>query len=142
MSEVPNNDREKLLTAYLDGELGNKERAHVESLIESNPDDARLVAQMREHGDLIRSMPKYRLDEGFADRVFAAAEMGGFEGWSTVSRNQAEASTRIELGSDTGTDWRVGAVAIATLAAMLLLTLFVFPSNVDQPLVAEKHQFE
>ena len=122
--------------AYLDGELGDEDRMQVESLIESNSDHARLLNQWREHGELIRSMPKLSLDGGFAQRVLDAVEIGQSDPSKTEGTSPREAIALSRGGTHAGPDWRVGAVAIATLAAMLLLTLFVFPSGMDQPPVA------
>ena len=122
--------------AYVDGQLGAEERSHVESLIESNPDDARLVEQWREQGDLLRSMPKFNLDERFADRVMAAIEFDDPAAGESETRIQSHGDPASGVGSEAATHWRTGAAAIATLAALLLLTLFVFPNTLDQPTVA------
>jgi hypothetical protein len=136
MSEAPNTELEQRLMAYLDGELKEQERAQVESLIKTNPELDRLVAQWREQGELIRSLPKLRLDDGFADRVLAAVDKRESEHSTNAARKRNVALRPLDARVNTETNWRIGAVAIATLAAMLLLTLFVFPRSNEPPSVA------
>lgn len=125
MTEASNHEREQLLMAYLDGELGESERAQVESMIESNVEHAELLAQWKEQGDLIRALPKHRLDTAFADRVMAAIEVEAVE----LNSRPATQFAAMQSTGDRGASWQAGAGAIAALAAMLLLTLFAFPGS-------------
>jgi hypothetical protein len=122
-----NEERELLLTAYFDNELGPEDRARVELMLAENPNDAEMLQQWRENGNAIRDLPSFSLDDGFAARVLAAPE---------ISSDQHHANATIvnvqdRVGPDSETNWRIGLGAIATLAAMLLLTLFVFPAMID-----------
>lgn len=131
MSEARNNEREQLLMAYFDGELAGEERQQVEALIAANPAYASLIDQWREQGDALRSLPKFSLDRGFADRVMTAMNQR-----DAIPRSKS-ASTAQPIPAKT--HWQAGAAAIATLAAMLFLTLFVFPAGRQPaPTVATK----
>jgi len=120
-------ENELLLTAYLDGELGDNQASieKAERLIRDNSQYAELVEQWRESGAALRSLPKYKLESGFADRVLASID-------STADSSTAISKSSTSLGhsgatSDASSHFS-GLLAIAALAAMLLLTLFVFPA--------------
>ncbi len=111
MSDVSQN--EQLLSALVDGELKGEDRARAEKLLAENPQSQSLVQQWRRQSMAIKSLPKCQLDTGFAARVM-----------SVVSEK-----SRASDGNLKGplSQWRTGFAAIITLAAMILLTLFVFP---------------
>lgn len=127
MAESNRQQDEELLTAYLDGELDSEQRVLAETLIQQNPKYAQLIEEWRENGIALRSLPKHRLDSGFSARVLAAKEI-------TSSPTVADVAT---LKSNSAMDQSAqanpinGLIAIAALAAMVLLTLFVFPMFVD-----------
>jgi hypothetical protein len=116
MSNPSNN--EQRLTAFFDGELSGEERAAVEQLLSENSEYRQLLDDWRRSGDRLRALPSYRLDERFASRVMQ--EIGLIDHAATLP------------ASTLASHWRIGFAAIATLAAMLLLTLFVFP-NLNDP---------
>ena len=60
---------QELLSAYLDGELADADRAVVEALLRKNSDYAELVEEWRHNGSKMRALPKSTLDAGFAGRV-------------------------------------------------------------------------
>ncbi len=120
-----NEQREHALTAYFDNELGPEERTHVEQLLENNPDEAELLRRWAENRDTIRELPRYSLDGGFAGRVMAAIEKSSHQHAS--NEQVVTVTNRAGLDSETNT-WRIGLAVIAALAAMLMLTLFVFPA--------------
>ena len=104
----------ELLTAYFDNELGATERAQAESLIRNDPESAQLIQRWRENANAIAELPRYKLNDQFANRVLA-----------TLASQSPE--RQLAAAHSESTDWRIGLGAIASLAAMLLLTLFVFP---------------
>lgn len=133
---LTNEQRELLLTAYFDDELGPEERAQAELILAERPEEARKLAKWRQNADAIRELPRFRLDDGFAARVMIAVESNA-EQLNTES--MLDKVQLPQVGSQRS-DWRIGLAAIMTLAAMLLLTLFVFPamndSKFDNPSVA------
>ena len=82
------------------------------------------LSQWREQSTEIRKLPRYKLDDGFAFRVMREVLVP--PSTDTTGRTKSV------------TNWRTGFAAIATLAAMLLLTLFVFPNISKQNSVALK----
>ena len=114
---------ERLLTAYFDNELEPAERAEVEMMLSGNPDLRGLLDQWQKSGESLRQLPAYRLGADF----------------STVVQAKIDAITAVKQHgppvSVSGWDsQRVGFGGIVALAALLLLTLFVFPSLVGDGL--------
>ncbi|MFK7766188.1 MAG: anti-sigma factor [Mariniblastus sp.] len=151
MSDALNNEpREQLLIAYLDGELDAADRAKAESLLASNPEYVQLVDQWKENGGLLRSMPRYQLDSGFATRVLNAIDAKAIDVKTTGSAslpalnanvsdadNFAPSLTLAHASAANQPQSKIAGLAlIGALAAMLLLTLFVFPSFVEPPATA------
>ena len=64
---------DELLSAYLDGELSPEERAMVQQQLEASPDLRQLVDDLRHVSQQVRSLPRYKLDDDFTDRVVQAA---------------------------------------------------------------------
>ena len=119
---------EQLLTALFDGELQGDERARAEKLLADNLEYQQLFAQWKHAADQLRLLPQSRMDDGFVDRVLACI---------TDSTNEAPVESPV-VSSLSNSPWQLGFSAIATLAALLLLTLFVFP-NIDQsPTLAKR----
>ncbi len=118
---------EQLLAALIDGELSGDERRNAEKLLNENPQYQKLVQSWRDQSAGIRELPKYKLDEGFAFRVMRDAIAPA-----------VPSSPATKLVSN----WKMGFAAIATLAAMLLLTLFVFPKMSGVSSVADNDAVE
>ena len=59
---------DELISAYFDGELSPDERAHVERLVAGSEDHRQTLAEIRSLANDMRQMPRFRLDEAFADR--------------------------------------------------------------------------
>lgn len=126
MSDDNTTQHEQLLSSYLDGELNSAERALAESLIRDNPSDAALVQQWRDNASAINQLPRHRLDDRFADRVMAAIQTS--QPCEPATLAAASANHISDTPIPTSTDWRVGLSAIATLAALLLMTVFLLPA--------------
>ena len=127
----PTEKNELLLTAYLDGELDSQDRAEAEALLESSPQCRELVQQWRDNRKALQSLPKYKLDGDFAKRVMASSDFV-----EAIKDNQSGTNTEdrvaVALPSDPKRENHFsGLMAIASLAALLMLTLFVFPNFVD-----------
>ncbi len=125
MSDVSQN--EQLLAALIDGELSSDERQNAEKLLAENPQYQKLVQSWRDQAAGIRELPKYKLDEGFAFRVM---------------RDAIAPPVVPSPAASLVSNWKMGFAAIATLAAMLLLTLFVFPKMSGISFVASNDQVE
>ncbi len=69
----PNEKAEELIGAYLDGELRPAERLEVERYLQSDPQAAELLSQMRSIRSALQSAPIRKLPANFSERVIAAA---------------------------------------------------------------------
>lgn len=71
MNSIPDDE---LLSAYLDGELSEEERARVEQLLAEQPEARQLLDELRALSGGFEALPKHRLEVDFASRVLRAAE--------------------------------------------------------------------
>ena len=117
---------EQLLSAFADGQLTGPEKKRAEQLIAENPHYAELVEQWRAQGKLIRELPRYRLDRDFSDRVLAKFNLE-----QSVAEPASRACDPPKNSLSNSWDGQSAAAAILALAAMILLTLFVFPREVS-----------
>ena len=128
----PTEKNELLLTAYLDGELDSQDRAEAEALLESSPQCRELVQQWRDNGRALQSLPKYKLNGDFAKRLMASSQ---FAEATKDSQSGINAEDRVSIAAPASNPKQEnhfsGLMAIASLAALLMLTLFVFPNFVD-----------
>ncbi len=60
-----------MLSAYLDGELTDAERAQVETQLESSPEWREELAEVRAARDALRGLPERDAPVGFWDAVYA-----------------------------------------------------------------------
>lgn len=110
---------ERRLTAYFDNELEPAERAEIETMLAENPDLRGLLDQWQKTGDSLRQLPGYGLGADFTAGVQAKID--------------AMATAKSQRPSVVASSWdsqKIGMSGIVALAALLLLTLFVFPSLV------------
>jgi hypothetical protein len=74
---IPSDLLDQLLTGYLDNALSPDERTRVEALLESDPQVAADLAELKQLQQSLRSVAKadasIHLDQGFADRVLDAS---------------------------------------------------------------------
>ena len=61
------------LSAYLDGELSEGERAAIEAHLAADPASRKLLEELRAVSGQVKSLPTYSAGAGFADRVVEAA---------------------------------------------------------------------
>ncbi|HPF38577.1 MAG TPA: hypothetical protein P5081_17460 [Phycisphaerae bacterium] len=64
----------ELLTAYLDGEASDAQRAEVETLIAADPDARRLLAELRRTSQLVAGLPHSSAPTQFSRRIVARLE--------------------------------------------------------------------
>ena len=114
---------ERLLTAYFDNELEPAERGEVEMMLAANPDLRGLLDQWQSSGDSLRRLPSYSLGAEFSAGVRSKIDA------AAVAKQHSPAAAVSTWDSQ-----RVGMGGIVALAALLLLTLFVFPSLVEDGL--------
>jgi hypothetical protein len=65
---------EELISAYLDGELTTEEQAQVEQALAESAELRQIFEDLRMLSNNLQSLPRYRLDDQFADRVVRRAE--------------------------------------------------------------------
>jgi len=68
---------EQLLSAYLDGEVTEKERSAAERLLENDPNFRSLLSQWRELGETLRALPAAHAPVDLADRVLSRVLLPG-----------------------------------------------------------------
>ena len=71
MNSIPDDE---LLSAYLDGELSDEERARVEQMLAEQPEARQLLDDLRALRGSFEGLPRHRLEGDFAARVLRAAE--------------------------------------------------------------------
>lgn len=102
---IDRDEQLELLTAYLDGEVSDAERAEVETLIAGDPAARQLFSELRQTSELVAGLPRSSVPGNFSENV--------------VARLEREAL----LGSDRGASrgWTLG--NWSALAASILLVV-------------------
>jgi hypothetical protein len=124
MSDDLKTKNEQLLSAYLDGELNAADMERAKTLIDGNQEYAKLVADWKSNGGSIAELPKYKLSGSFVDKVIS--QIGSGKVTTKTSDPVAHSAS-----------WKTGLASLVALAAMLLLTLFVFPSQPKPTVVGD-----
>ncbi|HUY35884.1 MAG TPA: zf-HC2 domain-containing protein [Pirellulales bacterium] len=86
---------EELLSAYLDGELPADERGRVERLLAEQPESRQWLDELRSLRSTLEGVPRYRLENDFAERVLRAAERTMLSGEVAFS-GEAALSAKVE----------------------------------------------
>lgn len=108
-----------LLSALHDGELNSAERAVVEQQLAASADARRELSEIRQVSALLKALPREHLPLEFPQQVLQAVEREMLI--PSQRDDNASSQTRVPAGS-TGSSRRwVGAVAVLTSAAGLLL---------------------
>ena len=107
---------ERSLTAYFDNALSPAERVNVEAMLAKNPNLRALLGQWQESGDALRQLPRHSLGDDFSAVVR-----------SKIDSIAMTKSNRPPVVASNLDSQRIGMGGVAALAALLLLTLFVFP---------------
>jgi hypothetical protein len=81
----------RLLTAYVDGELNDRQRKAVERLVQRSPEARRLLDQLQADANSLRKLPRRQLPSDFALRVASAITTrqlhpGQRRGWQPSSK--------------------------------------------------------
>jgi len=142
--------QDELLSAYIDGELSDAQRAEVEERLAKDADARQLVSELRALKESVRSLPAYRLEEDLARRVLQRAERailtGGVDDEATESEGPPSSSeppkpwTRPLLRER----WRRVYLWPVLAVAATLLIMFMIPNRtariaqVDQKRMADE----
>jgi negative regulator of sigma E activity len=124
------NHYDSLFSAYLDGELNPDEQLQAERLLSENPALRLCLQQWKENGDAIRTLPKFELRADLTERVLAAigdqprsADAATALRTSSLAPGEAHTAWRSILASKR--NWRVAMGAIASIAGMVLIAVFL-----------------
>src|SRR5205814_1260964 len=79
----------QLLTAYVDGELSNRQRKAVERLLRRSPAARTLLRQLQEDARRLRALPRHHLGEEFTARVLRAVRQRQAQGRRTEAARRA-----------------------------------------------------
>lgn len=122
------NDKEQnelLLTAYLDGELGQADTRRAEALLDDSQ-YSELFESWKANRSLLKSLPKYRLKDSFAEEVLAAAKI---EADSDDTRSQVS----LQESGSFSSQWRNVLGVVASLAALVLGFIYLMPDSTSGP---------
>jgi anti-sigma factor RsiW len=108
---------EELVSAYLDGEVTSEERAIVERAMADSPEVRRLYRELQGVQSRLQALPRCHLDGGFTQRLLDRIEREAIRPSLPDRRIAAPVSRR-------NGRWRSFAIAIGSLATILLLVAF------------------
>ena len=112
----------ELISAYLDGELGDEDRRRVEGHLLAHSEWRRLLEQLRALGESLRALPTYRLDDDFAERVVRGAERRMLQAEVQEERGDRVGPLPESVRRDRHRSWRRWFWAgLAAAAAVLLI---------------------
>ena len=119
------------LSAYLDGELSDPERAEVEARIASDAVADRLVSELRQLSNTLQRLPREKADPALRQQVLARIAAHDANGGDVaVARPETSKNPR-------GWFW-----AVAAIAAALMLTLYLPETEEDElPAIAGAEHF-
>ena len=118
MSNTPH--PENLISGYLDNQLSPSERAEVEKMLDADPELQVLFDELKEQSNSLSGLPKFRLGNDFADRLMASAEVS-----QAFTSFGEDSDTILKAKIPNSSRFLLSASAIAALAAMVLMTLWV-----------------
>lgn len=137
MSEEPM-PIEELLTAYFDGELDLAQRQSVEALLAEQPQYAALLETWRSDRALLKRAPRFPISADFTARLQARiSQVQSAENGQLMVDEASDLSPQLRVGSastglkESARDFKLGLSALASLAALLLVTLAL--SQPSQP---------
>jgi hypothetical protein len=118
----------QLLTAYVDGELTNRQRKAVLRLLRRSPEARALLAKLQEDARRLRALPRHHLGEEFTARVLRSVRQRGSE----ERRRRAAREAALPLWTS------VAAAAVVLLAVGFGSYLYFSQPGPDNPSVAVK----
>ncbi len=118
---------DELISAYLDGELDAEQSAHVAQVLREDARLRRMYDQFKALRITLQKLPRAEPDEDLTARVVRRAERRMLAPQPVVATDDmpqdagpADAATPIVTRH-----WRIGLIAITSVAALVLLALFV-----------------
>lgn len=131
---------DELLSGFVDGELSAADREYVQRWLARDPVARQTFEEFRELHERLRSLPKYRLDADFADRVIARIEQqlaeaeNGKAPAASVTPASLACPTAAESQRSSG-DWRRSLIwpALVVVAATLLLAFSLMSGDSNPP---------
>lgn len=116
-----------MLSAYLDNELSDAERALVEKHLEEQPDSRRLLAELSGIREAIQTLPRKSLGPNFSSTVMEAVTRLGP---ASIETQSSEGKSKPWQGRSRGR-WIVSLAAIAASLLAALFALDFFPMDSD-----------
>lgn len=119
---------ENLINAYLDNELSGDELARAQRLIADDASAAELFRSLQKQKARLGALPRYKLDNNFADRLMGSTE---FENAFAKRSAGDRATVRQDAGDmniGRSMKWKLAAGAIGSLAALIMVTLSINPA--------------
>ncbi len=112
------------LSAYLDGELSERQRQAVERLLQASPEARELLAELQANANALRRVPRHQLPSDFAPQVM-----------DTIAKQQLQPGRRAA--------WRPAprTLALAGVAASLLVAVGIGSLYFQDPARMEIPQF-
>lgn len=128
----------QLICDLIDGQLSPDEIVRAQQLIADDEEAAELYQSLREQQNALKSLPRFTLDDSFADRVVTQAQEQGLIGSSvetgvgahnpSTAKNTAPAKS--SQSPTSRMDWRGPVATLAALAATILAAMFIFPNMI------------
>lgn len=116
---------QQLISDWVDGQLTPDQIERAQQLVAEDAELAALHESLRSQQSMLRSLPKHTLDDSFADQVVTLAlSKGLIQEPSQTDRPSSTAS----ISASPNSRWWPPIAAIAALAALILVTLFIVPN--------------
>ncbi len=130
---MSNTNQEQLIYDLIDGQLSPDQAAQAQQLVDNDPELEKLYRSLSEQREMFRRLPKFSLDDEFANRVLKEANEKKLFDSSVPSA----LTKSLESQSQNKVTWFAPIGAIASLAALILVALFIYP-NLSQPMAASR----
>jgi hypothetical protein len=142
---------EQLASLLIDGELTGENLALANQRLQNDAEFAAEVKMLREQRELFKQLPVFKAPDDFPDRILESSidqirTIVGDENFpgnkptpASLKKNKntkhefTTRSAEFERKINATYTWRTAIAAVASLAGMILLTLFVFPNGASAP---------
>lgn len=137
MSNQPHSN-EQLASLLIDGRLTGADLASANQRLASDPQFAEEVNALRAQRELFALLPNFKTPDDFSDRALESSidqvrAIVGELHFHKSDSSDSELPTPASLERKNSYTWRTAVAAVASLAGMILLTLFVFPQAFEPP---------
>jgi anti-sigma factor RsiW len=134
MTNVPENNDDELLSAYLDNELAPEERARVEERLAGDPAARKLLEELRSVSRAVKDLPPATLGADIRDTVLRRAERAMLQSGESASTDQKSLREPRPFPFTIGRSVRGWVWAGLATAAALAIMAFESNSQRDQEL--------